>query len=225
MPKYQITSYLLLFSTCLIAQSHLTFEFKNDTLKSKLRFCNNLSYKPQYHKLLNIVVDANYIIIDSVKSKLNNDYVLDYTYVLSNRIQDSSSNYTNCSIKYNRRLILVFISQKNGFAKPIINENIIPNNGESFDTSQSPPFDGIRSEKNGFRLDIHLGKRMYYEYSFYFKSGTNNDLFLYKTKSSAQDMFFPDNNKRQTKYYTQNSRTDLRYTNTRNFVRDYLNPR
>ena len=191
-----------------------TFSFQNDTLKSKIGYCDPLS-QISYYRLLNVTVDSNLLLIDSLKSDLNGDKSLDYIFVFSNKIQEGDLQLTDCNVKYNKRLLIIVLSRGNKYHPPIINENVILNTTEY----QSDPFRKVVSLKNGFQLKFYLGTRIRYYYDFFFKFDGKKDFFLYKSKSESYDIYVSGKNEFKERNYSRSQLTNLRTINIRNFIK------
>lgn len=216
MYKYLI---LIMFTFSIFAQkkhSSVTFEFEKDTLKSKLRLCDSIQ-NASYYKLLDAKVDTKFVILDSIKTRINKDSKFDYVFVLTNKIQEEDSAYTDCNTKYAKRLLIVFLSNGNNYYSHIINEDVVLNNIEY----QSNPFRKITSLKEGFKLSFYFGTRIRYYYDFYFKADKENNIFLEKSKSNSYDIHISGTNKSRKNGYTKSKSTNLKNINIRNFIKYY----
>lgn len=155
-----------------------TFTFKNDTIKSKIVLCDPQEQTSLF-RLFNLIIDSNFLIIDSMKCMLNTDNSYYYIFILSNKIQENDVHIADCDEKYNMRLLIILLSKDNKFDLPIINENIILNRTDY----QSEPFRELVCINSGFKIGFYFGTRIRYYYDFYFKFGGNKSVFLYKSIS------------------------------------------
>ena len=167
--------------------------------------------------MLDLTVDTELIIKDSIKTRINSDSKIDYVFVLSNKIQEEDLPYTTCNTKYTKRLLLVFLSDRDGQYRHIVNEDVLLNNIEF----QSDPFRKITSLKDGFKLSFYFGTRIRYYYDFSFREYKEDDIFLYKSKSNSYDIHISGANKSQDRNYNRNKSTDLKTINIRNFIKYY----
>jgi len=195
-----------------------TFIFKNDTLISKISFCDSQNSK-SFYKLGTLIVDSNLVLIDSVVSDYNKDGVLDCVLVLSNKIQEGDISVTDCNKKYNRRLIVVLLSAKQKYRVSIINENAILNTSEY----QSNPFRKIERLKNGFVLKFYFGTRIRYNYDFYFSFDGKNDFYLFKSKRESYDIRVSGENESSEVKYSRTRLTNLKNLNIRDFIKTRSN--
>ncbi len=208
----------MLLPTMLLAQIKIkgkTFSLSNDTVQSNLRLCDSLKIT-KYQRLRYLHVDNRFIVIDSLKAKIDGDNIYDYIYVLSNKIQQEYLPNSSCEIEYNNRLLICFFSNNRRFPV-LINENVILNQQEY----QVNPFRKISFINGGFKLSFYIGTRIRYYYDFYFRVDKNNNYFLYRVKSSNYDIHLSDSNKAQNKYYSPSKKTNLKSINIRNFINYY----
>jgi hypothetical protein len=209
-------SILSVFSFAQKKSIDLSFEFEKDTLKSKLRVCDSTGNNG-YHKLLDIEVDDNFIVIDSIKEENISNSKFEYVFILSNKVQEDDLQYTDCNTPFAKRLLIVFYSNNKGNYKHIINEDVILNNIEY----QTNPYRKISRLKDGFKLSFYFGTRIRYYYDFYFKVDEKNNFYLYKSQSKSYDIHVSGSNKSREKIYKKSKYTDLRFINIRNFIKYY----
>jgi hypothetical protein len=191
------------------------YSLKNDTLKSYLSNCD-AGRTQVFRKLINITIDSRFKVIDSIKCKLNYDDLNDYIFLLSNNIQEENLPSTKCDRKYNRRLIVIFLSKKNTF-QILINQNIILNNWEY----QSEPVRGVKCAKKGFILSFYVGTRIRYYYDFLFKLNKDGFFYLTHSESESNDIHKNNSGQQRIRNYPQNSSTNFKNIDIRKFIKYY----
>ena len=189
--------------------------FKNDTLKSFLPKCDS-EHAQIFRKLINITIDTRFKVIDSIKCKLNSDDLNDYIFILSNNIQEENLPSTECNRKYNKRLLVIFLSKKNNF-QILINQNVILNKWEY----QSEPLRGVKCAKNGFILSFYVGTRTRYYYDFLFTLNKNNFIYLTHSESESNDIHRDGSGQQKRRNYPQNRNTNLKSIDIRKFIEYY----
>jgi hypothetical protein len=189
------------------------FIFKNDTLKSKINQCYSAGGY-SFNQLLSLKVDTNFLVIDSLKCKLNNDNEYDYIFILSNNIQERFMEITDCNVLYNKRLMLIFMSKNGKYNSPIINENVVLNRTDF----QSEPFKKIECDGKGFKLSFYLGTRIRYDYDFYFSFDGVKDIFLNKSISRSYDIHASGKNTMQERKHARTQATNIKGINVNKFI-------
>ncbi len=192
-PFYLIL-YLVIVQNCFSQNTSEVYALRNDTLYSMLSLCN-LKPSQAFFVLKTAKIDTLLKIIDSIECDLNSDKKLDYVYVLSNGYQEEGLSITECSKKYDKRLLLIFLSEGYSY-RMILNSNVVLNTYEY----QSDPFRKLECYQNGFIIKFYVGTRIRYYFDFYFK-WVNNNIYLLNLKSSKYDIHKSNSGKSMQKNF------------------------
>ncbi|XZF15427.1 hypothetical protein ACTHGU_04760 [Chitinophagaceae bacterium MMS25-I14] len=156
----------------------VSYRYRNDTLYSMLGLCaKEKEVNKAFFKIYGTSISSDYDVLDSLKIDINNDSIKDLIVIFSPKIQQLRIEKSPCYFqKYDRRLLAIFLSNKNGFVLKCINENLILNRFEY----QNEPFIKMEHISNGILLKYYIGSSLKCDYNFYFNVHNNNLFFVKK---------------------------------------------